>query len=131
MSNKLTRYKQVEDWLCDYIDSSFNDTILCDKEFSTDVTDCRAIYISQVKEGFDDQSATAKYEVSFKSTRKTRVQAISDISILNEIFPIYNVRVENGLVISVNMDYIATPIRIMVDSKQAYFLSATFTLTTT
>lgn len=131
MSNKLTRYKQIEDWLCDYVDSSFNDGIPCDKEFSTDISDCRAIYISRLNSGFDDQSATAKYEVSIKSTRKTRIQAVNDISILNEIFPIYNVRVDNGLVISINRDYITVPIRTMVDSKQAYFFSATFTLTTT
>ena len=131
MSNKLTRYKKVEDWLCDYIDQAFNDDIVCDKEFTGEAKESRAIYIESIKDGFDDQSTSAEYTIGFTASTKKRSDAVRTISMLESLFPVYNKKIGRGLAISINMQYITTPLRTIIDSKSVYLVSATLVALTT
>lgn len=131
MSNILTRYKQIEDWLCDFIDRNFNDSIVCDKEFTGEAKESRAIFIESSEPGFDDQGTGAKYTIAFHSTVKKRSRAVKTVSMLESLFPIYKAHIGNGLDISINMHYITPPLRTIIDSESVYLVSATLVALTT
>ena len=77
------RFESVENYLCDTFDLAFDDGIKATKVFNMAKVNCRAVYISEIKNGIDDQSKTGNYTVIFKSIRAKRSDAINDMSMMN------------------------------------------------
>lgn len=131
MSDLATRYKLVEDYLCDYIDSLFADRIACSKEFEPSVAESRAIFIAGTRDPADDQSHISTFSIVFKATAPTRSKALEVVGRINKNFPIYSKNVSNQIVISVVPSYITMPVKTVIDSQKRYVVSATLTATVT
>lgn len=124
MINFDDRYKAVEDFLCDTIDSAFNDGIVCYKEFNMGEPESRACFISGTRAPVDDQQTVDRYSITFKTTATSRSDATTVITNLRKIFPIYNKTLPNGVVISITIGYITMPIKTMIESEVRYVVTA-------
>jgi hypothetical protein len=126
----MNTFKDIEDYICDTLDSVFNDSIKIQKEFDAS-RECRAINIKRVGRPIDDQSKTINMVIDFNALRERRSDALSDIDKIYKNFPIYNAYVTNSLVISIVLVYITSPMRTIVDSRYGWTYTATFEVTTT
>lgn len=127
MSNRL---KAIEDFMCDKLDALFNDSVKLQKEFDAS-KECRAIRIGAVTDTPDDQHTMFKGRIDYTACRIKRSEAIADMDKIQKNFNIYNTYVADGLVISVVLVYITSPMRTTVDSHYGWTYTATFEVTTT
>lgn len=125
-----SRFKQIEDFMCDELDAFFNDSIKMQKEFDAS-RECRSISLGRVGNPADDQHTMAKVILNFTSLRKKRSDALEEMDNLYKNFQIYNKNVTDGLVISAILVYITTPVRTIIDSNYGWTYTATFEVTAT
>ena len=121
MSNSV---KIIEDYLCDLCDASFNDGIVCDKVFNPEEPANRAAFIIQQGNSETDQAGIRTYTAQILENRKTRSECIIDMGIIDKHFRKYRKKLDNGLVINMSVNYIISPIRVIVGTQPAYTLSA-------
>jgi hypothetical protein len=126
----INRPKAVEDFICDYLDAVFNDSIKLQKEFDAS-KECRSISIASFGRPADDQHTMLKGSIDYNGCRTKRSDAIADIDKIQKNFNIYNKYVTDGLVISIVLVYITSPMRTIVDSHYGWTYTATFEVTTT
>jgi hypothetical protein len=126
MSNRL---KNIEDFVCDSLDTIFNDSVKLQKEFDAS-KECRAIRLDMTDPP-DDQHTMFKGTIYYTGCRTKRSDAIADMDKLQKNFNFYNKYVTDGLVISIVMVYITSPMRTTVDSHYGWTYTATFEVTTT
>lgn len=124
------RVKEIEDFICDTLDATFDDSIKTQKEFDAK-RECRAVQFDYAGRSPDDQHTMIRTTVNFTSLRKNRSDAIADIDKLYKKFPIYNTFVDNSLAISVVLGYITSPMRTIVESHYGWTYTATFEVTAT
>lgn len=129
MSNS-NRIKKVEDFICDRLDAIFNDSIKLQKEFDAS-KECRSVSIAGLGRTTDDQHTMLGGTLDYIACRTKRSDAIADIDKIQKNFNIYNTYVADGLVISVVLVYITSPMRTIVDSHYGWTYTATFEVTTT
>ena len=116
--------KIIEDYLCDLCDLVFNDGIVCDKVFNPEEPVNRAAFITQQGNYETDQDGIRTYTAQILENRKTRSECIIDMGIIDKHFRKYRKKLDNGLVINMSVNYIISPIRVIVGTQHAYNLSA-------
>lgn len=124
------RIKDIEDFICDTLDATFNDTLKVQKEFDAS-KECRSIQLSDIGRSPDDQHSMIRATVNFTSVRKKRSDAVADADKIYKKFPIYNTFVDNSFAISIVLMYITSPLRTIVDSHYGWTYTATFEVTAT
>lgn len=120
----MTYIKLIEDYLCDLCDLTFNDGIVCDKVFNPEEPVNRAAFITQQGNSETDQDGIRTYTAQILENRNTRSECIIDMDIIDKHFRKYHKKLDNGLVITMSVSYIISPIRVIVGTQQAYNLSA-------
>ena len=127
----INRVKEVEDFLCDFLTALFSDSVACKKEFDGSLSESRACSITDIAPSVDDQGVLRRYHAVYKEITKTRLASIEHINRIQAAFPIFNRTTTNGLAISIELNYITAPIKIMVGTTKSYRLSANLRVTTT
>jgi len=124
------KIKAIEDFICNTLDSAFNDTLKVQKEFDAS-KECRSAQLSDIGRSPDDQHSMIRATLNFTSVRKKRSDVIADIDKIYKNFPIYNTFVDNSFAISIVLMYITSPLRTIVDSHYGWTYTATFEVTAT
>lgn len=121
--------KSVEDYLCETCDALFNDGIVCDKVYNPEERMNRAANVIQVRYGDDDQSgAIVRMEARVIENCDKRSKGVQDAELLRKLAK-NGVKLPNGLVIYINVQYINMPQKIIVDTLTTYILSAQLAIT--
>ena len=130
MGCQMINYVEVvEDYLCELCDEVFNDGIVCDKVFNPEERVNRAASVLQVYAPSADQP-TAIHTMSARvvENRERRAQCITDMELSKKLVK-SRVKLENGLEIYINIQYINAPIRTIVGTQNTYTLSVYLTIT--
>lgn len=122
-------YITIENALCDFVDSIFDDAIKSTMELKTDLTDTRAIHLAGGGLPDDDQNGRIKRFAKLEMIRRTRNDLCSDISKAQDAFPIYGRNFGGGLVLTMSVRYITPPTKMVVETVDCYFSSIDFNLT--
>lgn len=125
----MVTIETIENFLCDLSDSVFNDGIICDKIYNPEQKENRAAFINQVLAFESDQNGITKCTAQMLENREKRSQCIRDINLIRENFIKIGHKLQDGLAIYVELQYITAPIKIMVDTQVAYTISANFNVT--
>lgn len=119
----------VEDYLCDLCDTLFNDGIICDKIFNPEEKVNRAANVVQIYGAASDQGdAIYRMDARVVENREKRSQCIKDIEILQKLTK-NGVKLASGLAIYINIQYITSPDRTIVDGQSVYTISAYLNVT--
>lgn len=114
----------IENYLCDVCDAVFNDGIVCDKIFNPESPVNRSAYVTQQTGYETDQDGIRTFSAQILENRSTRSDCIRDMAIIDANFRKYGKKLDNGLVIRISIQYIMSPIQIIVGTQTAYNLSA-------
>jgi ATP-dependent protease ClpP protease subunit len=121
----------IENYLCDQCDALFEgDGLVCDKVYNPEQTANRAAFVTQVLTPSTDQSGVGQYMAQIIENRTKRSECIVDSDIIRRNFIKYGGRLQNGLAIYVQLQYITTPTtKMVVDTSTVYFISAILKIT--
>lgn len=116
----------LENFLCDLSDSVFNDGIVCDKIYNPEQEVNRAAFITATQTPEGDQDGLIRFSAQLLENRKKRSECIKDSELIRKNFKKTGHKLENGLVIYLDVQYITSPIKTIVDTQSIYTISANF-----
>lgn len=125
----MVTIETIENFLCDLSDSVFNDGIICDKIYNPEQRENRSAFVNQVLSMESDQNGITKCVAQLLENREKRSQCVQDVNLIREKFTKIGYKLQDGLAIYIELQYITMPIKIMVDTQVAYTISANFNIT--
>lgn len=131
----MNKIKQIEDFLCDFLDDIFNDNLKSVKEF--DITKCpiRVAYLNEGLTQLDDQNIANTTKGTFSITARSRSTAISEFSKILSNLPLHtkitDEKSNKSFVISMIKDYSIVPYKILIDTMPAYTATINIKIITT
>ncbi len=131
----MNKIKQLEDYLCDFLDGLFNDNLKSTKEF--DITKCpaRVAYLNEGLMQLDDQNIANTTKGTLSITTRKRSDAISEFNTILSNLPVHtkitDEKENKSFVISMIKDYSIVPYKILIDTMPAYTATINIKIITT
>lgn len=125
------KYKTIEDFLCDWVDSVTQDGVLCSKELDMQTIGSRAAYLSVPIKPIDDHDILWRGHASVQELSPSRSSAIDLIDKIRSALPVSEKKSDIPFAIRLNWGYSTVPYRIMIGSVPAYIVSVDIDVSTT
>lgn len=125
------KYKIIEDFLCDWVDSITQDGVLCSKELDMQTIGSRAAYLSVGLKPVDDHDVLWAGHASIQELSPSRSAAINLIEKIRASLPVAERKLEIPFAIRMTWGYSTVPYRMMIGSVPAYITSVDINVTTT
>lgn len=125
----IGRHKQVEDFVCDMVDSICSDGIVCTKELDQNTINSRSACLESGLSQVDDHSLIWKGRVSIRGIIQSRSGAVDMIDKIRAAMPISNKNTTTGIAIYVVWGYSMSPYKVIVGKLPAYLVSISVEIT--
>jgi len=124
MSDTRKRFSDIETALCNFFDKVCPCTPF-DKEFNSDTVPSFAVFLTTMQSGMDDQFCGRNIGAAIKAAVATRNDAVNFVGAIDGAFLNMRRKIEyKGLTIFLSLQYVSAPVKVLINNRLAYVVSA-------